>query len=383
MPTVLVFQGKSDFGSVNGMALALAKGFERLGRTAVVVDLRQPNHIQTIVGALRSGDVDLFFSLNGYGIPDAAGLDPVGFYGATNAPAMVFFVDHPVYHHPTICNRLPRVLASFPTAHHVDFCRRHVRGDMPLGFIPHGGNEPSAGVARPWAERDIDVLLSASLPGHPEGLRAGWAPQYGPQVAARLNAIVEAHRAAPSAPLHLAVLDVLGSPDLPAAAIYPYFAVVDCYLRAEVKLVTVTELAARGVRVTVRGPGWPPVAGCDMAGETPVSQVMPLMGRARVVLNPLPLYYECHERPLHAALHGAAAVAPAGSWMAGALDGGVLAVSPDTKAMADEIATALAGTELGERARLGNAVAAARHTWAHRAADILRFVEEAKMSVGW
>lgn len=67
-------------------------------------------------------------SLNGFGLP-AAG-QGAGFYAESTAPVLVYFVDHPAYHYERIRAPLPRLIATFPTAHHVDFCRRFIRGDI-------------------------------------------------------------------------------------------------------------------------------------------------------------------------------------------------------------------------------------------------------------
>ncbi|MBX9635249.1 MAG: hypothetical protein K2X44_09745, partial [Magnetospirillum sp.] len=235
--TVVVFQGKSDFDSVNVMAAELAQGFAALGWRPRLVDLRHPDCLAQIVAELRGGGVELFLSLNGFGIPNG---ESIGFYAHSPAKVLVYFVDHPLYHYPTIRARLPHLTATFPTRHHVDFCADFIRGDIPLSHVPHGGGLPAAGVVRPWRDRDVDVLLPASLPEPPAVLRSAWSEEFGPAVAGRLGAIVEEQQADPARPLHHSVQRVLG--DAAVEAMFPYFATADKYLRAKVKFDTVAAL---------------------------------------------------------------------------------------------------------------------------------------------
>jgi len=372
--SALFYKAKSDFDSVNTMVDEIAGGFAAQGWATHVVDLLHPDHIDQILRRIEAGQVDLFVSLNGFGIP-AAGMG-AGFYERTAADVLVYFVDHPIYHFPTIRAPLPRLRVTFPTAHQVDFCRAWVRHDIPLRHLPHGGTPAAPGAARAWSDRDVGVLVPSSLMCEAETERAAWAESYGPQVATRLNAAIEHHEAAPHRPFHEAVLAALDEKDPPVERLHPYFVVADRYLRSRAKQRVVDALIRRHVPVTVCGPGWPDLAGAACQYATlPVAEVFRLMGRARIVLNLLPPYYESHERPLQAALHGAVGAGSPSPWLADALGGAALELPSDAEAAAEAVAAALAAPGLAERAAQGRMAAAAGHTWAHRAGALIRFAQ--------
>lgn len=367
---LLTYKGHSDFDSVNTMVATLAQAFAELGWEVSCVDLRDGDAARQAATLVTERGVDLVLSLNGYGIP--AGGD-IGFYAGLAAPVVVLFVDHPVYHHPTIRTAVPTLRVSFPTAHHVDFCRDFVRADIPLGHIGHAASAADPADLRPWAERDIGVLVPSSLAVMPEEDRRGWADQYGTEVAARLHAVIEEHEDDPTAPLHHCIQRVAGAVSL--NLMHAYFSVADRYLRARAKLDGVRAMAAAGLRPWVCGPGWPDLASTALQrGTTPVAEVFRLMGRARIVANLLPPYYHSHERPFQGAAHGAVAASSPSPWLRQIWNGQILTLSTDSSEAAEQLRTALADDDsLGQRARQGQQIVCSHHLWHHRAVEILRF----------
>lgn len=172
----VLFKGHSQYGSVATMVDQFAGALRRLGAETAILDTRAPDCVSTVVALLRQNRIRAFLSLNGYGIPSPG--QGAGFYGISGAPVMIYFVDHPAYHFPTIRAPLPHLSVSFPTAHHVGFCRDHVRGDIAVRHLPHAAEaaEPAA-----WDGRDVPLFLSASLIADAEPFRAGWR-QHGPEV---------------------------------------------------------------------------------------------------------------------------------------------------------------------------------------------------------
>jgi hypothetical protein len=313
--------------------------------------------------------VRFFLSLNGFGVP-AAGQGP-GFYVESAAPVVIFFVDHPAYHYPTLRAPLPRLRASFPTAHHLEFCRRFVRDDIALAHLPHA---TVAAEAAPWQDRDIPLFLSASLMADPEPFRAQWR-QHGPEVAGRLNAIVEAHDAAPTRPLHEHVLAALGGIVTPIEILASYFITVDTYLRSRIK----RDLAAALMHLPllVCGEGWRGLASmagaAQFVGPLPAGETIARMRRAKIVLNPLPPYYESHERPLQAMANGAVAANGPSSFLAEAFPRAYLPLPAAPREAASVLEAALRDDErLRAIAVAGHDMCMAAHLWDHRAGEILR-----------
>lgn len=364
---IVLFKGHSQYDSVNTMVEQLGAAFGRVGAPAVILDTRSASCVGEALALLRRGAVRLFVSLNGYGIPE----EGAGFYAESPAPVLIYFVDHPAYHYPRIRAGLPRLIATFPTAHHVEFCRRFIRDDIPLHHLPHA---TAAADAAPWKERDIALFFSGSLLADPESFRAEWAG-HGAEVAGRLGAIVAAHDAAPTRPLHEAVLAVLDGAEPPVEVLASYLITADTYLRSRVKRDLAQALAH--LPLTLCGEGWARFAGeltrATLLPAMPAAATFAAMRRSRIVLNPLPPYYESHERPLQAMAHGAVAANGPSGMMAAAFPGAYLPLPAGPQEAAAVIEAALADSALLQSiAGIGHNACLAGHLWDHRAAEILR-----------
>jgi hypothetical protein len=375
--TVILYKGHSDYESLNTMVDHWAQALARRGFRPEIIDLRAPDAVGRVVGLIRGGTVRLFLSVNGFGVP-AAGAGP-GFYQETDAPLAIYFVDHPLYHYPTLRTPVKQATASFATPHHVDVCRSLIRDDLPVRHLAHAA-APATTATADWPDRDIPLLVSGSLAQHPETARAGWAG-YGAPVRTRLEDILAGHRLTPRRPLHEIVLEVLGADPPPLHELFSYFSVVDSYLRSQVRLAFM--VAANALPVTVCGRGWDAVIPAGSAvrpwGAQPTATVLGMMARTRLVVNLLPPYYESHERPFQAMAHGAVAATVAAPWFLEAVGAeAVLALPTEAEAAVATIAEALtadtasagagsgSGSELAGRAAHGHAAWRHGHRWDHR-----------------
>lgn len=365
---IVLFKGHSLYGSVAAMVDQLTEALRRQGFETATFDTRAPDCVASILTVLRQNRVRAFLSLNGYGLP-AAG-QGAGFYELTDAPVMIYFVDHPAYHFPTIRSPVPRLAVSFPTAHHVAFCRDHVRGDIAIRHLPHA-TEPAE--PAPWEARDIPLFLSATLAADAEAFRAAWR-QHGPAVEAQLNAIVDAHDADPVRPLHEHILAVLGTAP-PIEVLSSYFRMADIYLRCRAKQRMVAALS--DLPLVLCGEGWDAARFAGTAirylGPRPVTETISLMRRTQVVLNPLPPYFGSHERPLQAMANGAVAAIGPSDYLAAAFPTrGYLALPYDAAAAAAALEQALQdGDRLQALAQAGHADCISAHLWDRCAAAIL------------
>ena len=376
VPIAVLYKGHSEFDSLNTMVDHWAAALRTRGIRPEIVDLRASDAVARTVALIRNRPVAFFLSLNGYGVPKP-GQGP-GFYQETTAPLLVYFVDHPVYHHPLIRSEVPQLMATFPTPSHLRFCRSRIRDDLPLLHLPHAA---AVGSATPWAERDIPLLLAGSLHEDPERTRANWL-LHGTAARDRLETVLARHLAAPCRPLNEIVLEVLGDPEAPVELIHSHFWVVDTYLRSRVRLEFVR--AAGGLQLTLIGRGWegmvPLGSKVRLLGERPVSEVFALMARSRIVLNLLPPYYESHERPFQAMAHGAVAATVAAPWLLSTLGAGaLLALPPDPAEAATTVAVALTDDKsLAARAAAGTAALLTGHTWGHRLNRVLGWIKSVR-----
>jgi glycosyltransferase involved in cell wall biosynthesis len=366
---VVLFKGHSQYGSVATMVDQFAGALRRLGAETAILDTRAPDCVPSVVALLRQNRIRAFLSLNGYGIPSPG--QGAGFYEISGVPVMIYFVDHPAYHFPTIRAPLPRLSVSFPTAHHVGFCRTHVRGDIPVRHLPHAAEATESAA---WDGRDVPLFLSASLISDAEPFRAGWR-QHGPAVETQLNAVVDAHDGDPHRPLHEHILAALGVAECPIEMLSSYFRTVDIYLRCRAKQEMVAALAH--LPLVMCGEGWERVAIPGSAirylGPLPTAATIDLMRRSKLVLNPLPPYFGSHERPLQAMANGAVAAIGPSDYLAAAFPRrGYLALSLDPRTAAAELEQALADDDrLRALAAAGHADCMATHLWDHCAREFL------------
>jgi hypothetical protein len=377
--TVVLYRGHSDYESVGTMVQELAAAFQRRGLTPVLLDLRTPDCIAQAVRLVWDGDVRFFLSLNGYGIP-APG-QGAGFYAETKAPVLVYFVDHPAYHYPTIRAPLPHLAVTFATASEVPFCERHVRKDIPVRHMLHAA-EPAHDALPAWETRDIPLLLSASLHGDPDTIRAGWR-NHGAAVEQSLQQIVDVHDETPRRPLAEAIAHVIGRDDLPIEVLSSYFAATDIYIRSRACRDLVAALSH--LPLMVCGKGWDGLAAeftvqgkqVRFLPSQTAPETMALMRRAKLVINPMPPYYESHERPFQAMAAGAvAAVGPGGVFDAPEFAGAVVTTPVDPHEAALALEAALADEQLlAEIAQGGTRAQKATHTWDHRASMLIKLAE--------
>jgi hypothetical protein len=370
LPSVLLFQGHSDFDSVNAMVGACAEALAELGFAPIVLDVRAADVIARALAVIRSPRLAFTLCLSGFGLPDEG--QGQGFYAETEAPVVALWLDHPVFLYPRLRLPVARLVSTFPAPHHVLFCRAKVRADRPTLHLAHGA-QPASG--RPWRDRDIPVLFSGStLVPDPETTRAGWAEAYGAAVAKDLNAVVETHVAAPARPLEDAIAAVVG--DGPVEKLYAYYKVADDYLRSRAKVAFLSAAARRSI--TVVGRGWQGLAtnrgsSLKVLPEMPAPRVAELMARSRIVLNLVPPYFGSHERPFQAMAAGAVAATLPLSWFDGAVaKDAYLALPYEPAACAETLAATLDRDDhLAAIAAAGTAAFLAGHTWRHRMADLV------------
>ncbi len=371
---VFITYGNSQFDFQASVAEELAEGFRALGYRAIASGFGDKERLSRASAIIRESGISLVVAMNGAGFSR----EPGGyseFRNSLGAPVAAVFIDHPAYHTERIAAPIDRLLATTPGRYDAAFIRQFIRTDIPTPTIRHGAVRPLPGVAKPWRERDIDVLVPSSLHGDPDAERAAWPHRYGFVAAVLLNGVVEVHNAEPTRPLQEAVTDIVGDRVTSFNEFLEYFHVVDHHLRARAKLHAVRALRDAGVRVTVCGPGWPDLGdGVTLIPSVPAVEAFALMGRAKLVANHLPPYYESHERPLQAALYGAAAGSPPSDWLETAMDGQAIILPPPPKDAAATIAAALASPDLAERAALGRAAVENGQLWMHRSGELARIV---------
>ncbi len=368
-PLVVLYWGHSLYDSLNTMTTELASAIERQGYRAVIVDLRQGDASERLRSLVQSGPVARFVSVNGLGLP--ARPEDCRWYQEAAVPIVFYGLDHPAGLYPTLQLPLPTLVATVPTPHNVDFCQAFLSPTLRCRHLPHAAARVAARL-QPWRLRDVPLLLSASLQQRPDAARADWGG-YGRRIAGNLNAMIEAHEAEPARPLDRVITSVLESTLPGVHELFSYFSVLDTYLRNRLRERLVA--ACRTLPLTVCGGGWTadPSGPRQFLGVRPVQEIFALMARSKIVLNPLPPYYQSHERPFQAMARGAAAATSPMPWFTtGEGQDRVLTLADDVEEQVARIVAAAADdAALEALAQAGHEAFLAGHTWDHRARTLL------------
>ncbi|MGE5506844.1 MAG: hypothetical protein ACM31L_20665 [Actinomycetota bacterium] len=362
---MLLFAGACLYDNINGMVAELAAALGRAGCEPCILDLRDPGHAPALMAHLGGGQVAFAVSVAGFGLDTrVAG----NVYEGHGVPLVSVYLDPLLLVWDQVALALPHRVVTSTAPADVAFCRGHLGDGARVAFLPHSAPDIPG---RPWGERDIPLLFAASLGEDPERQRAGWRG-HGAVVERRLNDMLDLLRAEPLRHPVEAVGKVAGV--AAPLALYPYFATLDRYLRADIRRRTVAALGGQGL--TVVGSGWEGVAGPGVrfVGPRPAAEVAAMAGRARVVVNAMPRHHGSHERLFVALSAGAAALSTPSDFLVGA-DLPVVAAAPE------DMAGVLAGADEDLAAR-GRAAFLAAHRWDDRARQIMALAADAAADLG-
>jgi hypothetical protein len=369
----ILFRGTSLYGSVDRMLDSLAQAFTAGGDDAPILDATASDYVVRLQQTIADGPIDAFLGFSGIGLDGRA---ENNLYNALGKPLVSIYLDPLLLYWNQVATPIRRRLIFTTAPGDVDYWSGTLRLPVPIRHLPHAATPDAAPL--PWTARDIDLLHAGTGPADPATLRAGWA-QHGPKVEARLNAMLDAHDAAPFAPLP-EIIAAAGHPVAALAApdsLHPYFQTLDQYLRARVRWRMILPLMA--LPMTLVGPGWEAAAAAApgpvrtrLLGAKTAGEVAGLMRRAKIVVNSCTPYHGSHERLFQAMAAGAVALTSPTAWLDAAAPAGVLA--PTRPDLSD--AAALAADLLADPGRAAAMAEAGRawfegaHTWAHRALTI-------------
>jgi hypothetical protein len=366
MRRFILFRGSSLYGSVDRMLDQLAAAFRAAGDRATIIDATAPDYVGELERAIAEG-VDAFLGFTGIGLDlRAAG----NLYNTLDRPLVSIYLDPLLLYWNQIVTPIRRRVIFSTAPDDPPYWTGKLGLPIPLRHLPHAADPVPEPALVPWAARDIDILVSGTAPADPNALRAGWAA-HGAAVERRLNDSLDAHDADPWAPLPEMIVQAaapvaaLGSPE----SLYPYFSVLDQYLRCRARWQLATALLP--LRPAFVGPGWERIAP-DGLGEQPAGAVAELMGRSRIVVNSCTPYHGSHERIFQAMAAGAVSLSSATGWLRAAAPR--TALVPLDPREADPLAEA--GSLLAEPdraqaiAKAGRTWLEAGHSWRHRAGTI-------------
>ena len=364
--------GDVEHGNINRLARGLAEGFSAIGMQPHFIDYRQdaPPPWPELEALIGSGDVRTLVAMNGVGFL-SAGHEKLADAGID---MFVYGTDHPCHLYPLMEAAPPHTIISFPTASNLDFARRRMRTDIRYVHVPHA---TQVRVPRPWAERDIAVLMVGNLRQRAADCAAVWQTR-GAEIPI-LEAMRDIHLSTPPATLEglgEQALEATGNShsdlaqDRAFAKILRYF---DPFARAQLREQVISALA--GVAVTIVG-DWQGLGGgasdCHIfTGPKDADTVSDLIGRAKIVINTVPAYYRSHERIFEAMAAGAVTVTTGPTDFPDLNEAnGVLSVA-DPAALGQTVAELLADDgALRRRGEAATVQCSDNHGWTDRAGII-------------
>ncbi|MCP5103110.1 MAG: glycosyltransferase family 1 protein [bacterium] len=391
---IVFFLGGSQYDLLFSFTDNLSSAVRRLGHEAVVIDLvRDPRWLQKITGAFSRPCTA--FGFNGIGFelrtPDGRSL-----YDALKIPFIAALVDHPIYHMDVIKKDIRDVTVACVDHTHIRFIREQLEGCRPAFFLPHAGTPVSPAIpaedgSEGNAERDIDVLFSGSIED-PDKWRRKWK-SFPPVVAQLCDEIAETALA--DASLSLEEITAAGLRARGMAAdqkifleLLPGLMSIDRFIRAHRRVTCLKKLSDSGIHLHIYGSvieKSPLKVKENIVFHGPVSfsEVLSVMARSKIVLNTLPYFPEgSHERVFSAMLNGALCISDSNRYLAKEFNAGkeILFYSwqqlDDLPGMVREMLT-------DNNRRLSIAAAGRekvkdRHTWKHRAGELLTHIESLK-----
>ncbi|MCC7016620.1 MAG: glycosyltransferase family 1 protein [Rhodospirillales bacterium] len=372
MTKAVLFTGAVLHGNVARLLGGLARGLAAHGVEPVWIDSADPGHSAELRRLGEDEDALFFLGMTGLGL-DLRSEDNV--FNRIGRPLVSVYLDPLVGYTDQVLVPIRRRIVTTVSDCDLDYWRAAAPG-IDIRHLPHAA-EPARG--RPWTEREIPLLFSATGCEDPERTRENWS-RHGEKTAAELNAVLEIHLRAPLRPLTVAIAQALGRRlDVGNPyAIHPYFVTVEVYLRRRARWRLLEAL--KGLPVTVVGGGWEAFAACHpdhgfaFLGPRAADEVQDMMTRAKIALNACTGFHGTHERVFDAQAAGAAAATtPTGWFRAHAPQDAMVLIEED--GAGETVRRLLARDRDAKRiAARGRAWQARHHTWAHRARDILAWV---------
>lgn len=390
-PLVGLFKGQSQYGAVRAHVDDLAAAFAAEGVEPFVIDLDGPRAEQLMSLYTRSREVGIAFVHGMVGWGADARAEGHSFFDLLGCPYIHHMQDPPYFFHERLLER-PRVhkIAVHDSAYESYLAR--IPGLTPdRQLLTCGGTAP-AGPLLPHAKRSIDVLISMSLTPASE-LEAMLAEL--PQLQRELvMAIVDETLDQPDVAVHDAGFRLLGPLGVEEWFAHPeanpghlifarnVFAAAYTQVHARRRLRLAPQLLQ--LPAVIHGHGWESVAvrgaRASLRGATDFRTIQAMSARSRLVLNVMPPVNDApHDRTFYAMLAGAAYLTDPNAFFRREYweHDEILFFDLGTTSLVEQVDALLGDpARLAEVAEAGTRTTAERHTWRHRARELLAFAEE-------
>lgn len=386
-----LFKGSSQYGAVRAHVDDLAHAFTELGFDSHIVDLEGDagGGLTELFAFAQAGRLAFVHGMVGWG----AGVVVAGhdLYQAMGVPFVHHMQDPPYFAHDRLVAGTARKLIAVHDAAYESYLQRVPALRGPRRLLTCGGRAPDAPLL-PFEQRNIDVLVSMSVT--PAAQLDAELAALPPDPRRLVRQIVEAALDSSDVVVHDVAFRLLAP-----RGIEEWFAAPERHsgeLRFALALMQVAYQhvhARRRLRLApqilalpavIYGNGWEGLVGkksrAQVRGPASFAEVLDATARARIALNVMPPVNDApHDRTCYAMLAGAAYLTDPNAFFRREYRAGEEIGFYDlrTRTLADEVRTLLDDpARLAAMAEAGRAATAARHTWRHRAEELLAFVAE-------
>ena len=360
----------------------MAQGFEKMGYSSVVMDMRAADFLSQLRERLLLGPVKFVCSYNA----QALGLKMENdlLINRLEVPFVGWYADHPAYHFSRMATPVDQNIMLFIEQNHVALAQKLFPQPGIKGFFPLAGNRLANPPDIVYSQREYPLIFIGSYMPE-DSVKAELTtrnPILNDIIWSTLD-IAKTNNDTDIAELFDRQLQAAGmNPlDLDKDIVLGIVTLMDRYIRGFRRNHVIS--AIRKTPLRVYGSGWengPPLGdNVTLCGPIDLPDALKVIANSRILLNVLPNFKSGpHDRIFTAMLQGAISVTDSNPWLDAELRDGENAIFYRTGGgdLEDKIQHVLANPDLmADIAQAGQQFAEANHTWEHRARLLDRFID--------
>ncbi len=381
---ILLVKGISQYGVLDYFTDALAEAFQQMGHSVCIYDLTHRTKLKTEV--IKKSKIELAISMNGINAGTWGNL-------INNQECLIwnFFVDHPMYHTSRIYQLWDNQICSFNDYDHVNYIRKYFSHIKDVVFMPHAGIKSPIDIE--YLDRELDVVFMGSytdIQSVSEEFQ-----KYNEEMQNVFFNIAEQLSLGHGTMEDLLLREMenkginLDNDEL--IDLIEELSFLDRYVRDFNRVAMLEEVARNNIHIHVYGSGWEKYENIysdyiHIHKAISFDETIQIMGNAKIVLNNLPLFRNgSHERVFTSMLCGALCISEKNIYLENQFIDGediVFFSYERLSELPDKILYFLENQDKACRiARSGYEKANKKHTWLHRANQILEVYQELKKEI--
>lgn len=384
---ILYVIGASQYDSTALFMMEMAEQMQAAGWQADLLDGRIEEGYEQRREQVIQKQYDVIFTINGMILEEDSVLGET-LLRNEDVIYCTYLMDHPLIHYQRLRTSYPAVFVLSPDRYHTVYTDRYLSNIWGTAFLPHAGCQYS-GTSIPYQERTIDLSFMGSyIP--PEQIRQQFR-DYPEEMGLLLGTTADILIREPERTLEDAVLTcfaqygvTLQESEMPA--VLAEFRIVDRYIRSYFRDTVIRTLVDAGICVDVYGDGWEQFvteAGDCLRIHPAVSyeESLAIISDSRISLNIMPWFKDgSHDRVFTAMLNGALCLTDGSAYLEEELretENVYFYSLKGLKYLPTKIRRILSDTERSAAvAAAGRKLAQEKHTWAHRAEEVMDYLEQ-------